>query len=788
MHRYLQRTVPVATVPLNMSSSLSAEFTTADAAPLLESRFLHRLRAELYRKERAEELRADTAKRVIKAALRHWVQARRLLHRHLSLYSSVKSACEFNPLRAAELDAALCSIQASLRMYGSHHLVEARRAKLLQQTAVRVLERAWRRTPHYAASIRHINDRHMREVLCRQETVERRDLLLRHLLFMIRCHQTFFNDPRMWDAGVAIRRIPLYTQHGLLSTEGSSMAWGTAVPLLPLPRVIVNSVAPCGDAVAQEEQATASPRRPETSPLSATDNANGSTSAWGSPVQSRPSLLANIGSSSYAGKEEGDGRLDIDEALRLCEYRLVFSPEERQLLEEVKASLLYPTSPLFSSDAEVRRAAHATAGLMKSDMGALAASPGELQVASAESAVNTDSSLSYAAAFASALTFIRRPRIFDASRRCTVQHLRDIRSNTLEMQQQLRAHGYVSAALVAPFLRFGLHYQGLARGDTDLSCFTTTAGMRTCRPLVAGRVACAATELRRCLVGAVQGLGGTADSVLPVVLEEQKCRLQAVARMARQRPLLKGMATSTPSELRAAPTAGLMRDGFANPATEALCNGPAKHTQLLGVADLARASSHTASRRGSAVTIALVAEGSRRLTTSTDVVGPYWREFLFAKGVDAFVTAARKQGEAPGKADAAYQTDASSLSPPLPKRVRRGLESRLLPGASSFLLRDFTPSLMRCHPPIRAGPPPHDAATGAVALAIVPAGTSSSLLSMPTSTMTHPAEWWDAMERLLLQEYTDRTELLRNEAVQHSSIDALRRMTPPSVYESVAGA
>ncbi|CAJ1993536.1 hypothetical protein conserved [Leishmania donovani] len=782
MHQYLQRTVPVVPVLLSMSGNSSTEGVHADAAPVLESRFLRRLRAEVDRKERAEQLRKGTAARVIQQALRRWLQTRQLHHRHLSIHSSVRPSYEFDPIRAAELDAALCSIQASLRMCASSRLVEAHRVKLFQQITSTVLDPACPTTLRCTASIRHIHDRQLREVLWRQEAVERRDLLRRHFVFLVCCHQAFFNDPRMWDAGVSIRRIPLYPHHGLLLTETLPVIWGTRTSSARLNSATADSVALRGDAVA-------SPPPPESSPFSATATVDGCIKGWGSPAQLDSSLLQAVGSGWLVGKEEDGGRFDIDAALRLGEYRLLFSPEEWRLLKELKAPSLHSASSLFSSSSDGRRAAPDAAGLLEAEAGALAAPPGQLQMAPTEAAAKAACSLSYANAFASALTFLRHPRIADPSVRCTVQHLHDIRSSTLEMQQELRVHGFLFAAQVAPLLNLGFHYQGLARGDADLSCFTTTSAMKTCRPLVAGRVACAATELRRCLIGAVHDSGGAAESVLPVALEEHKCSLKAAARTPSQVLSPAGVSRSMLSPPRAAPSAGLMRDGFANPATEALYHAPAQTTRRTCGADPTCGSSHTASRHGSTIGIALAAEWSRRLASSADEVGPYWCEFLSSTGVEALVTAAGRQGETPGEADAAYQTGASLPSSPLPMRVRRGLESHLVPGGSSYLLQDFMPSLMRRRAYSGAGPQALDAAAGSVGVAVACAGSSpSTSVSTSTCRMVHPGEWWDAAERLLLREYTNRIELLTNEAVQRSSIDVLRCTAHPSADESAAEA
>ncbi|KAG5488564.1 hypothetical protein JIQ42_00172 [Leishmania sp. Namibia] len=766
MHRYLQRTVPVASVPLSMSESLAA----------LESRFLQRLRAALYRQERAAELRTGIAKRVIQAALRRWAQTHPLQHRRLFLLSRVQTVSERCPLRAAELDTALCSIQASLRTRESSYLLEARRVNYRQQTAVRVLERAWQKTPRYAASIRHIHDRQVRDVLCRQEAVERRDILRRRLIFMVCCHQAFFNDPRMWEAGVAIRRIPLNAPHGLLSTEMSYTLSGTAAFPSPLTSATADSVPLCGDGAAEQVRVAASPLQPETPQLSPAANANGSICCSGSPAPPGLSHLEIIRSSLRGGREEEDGgRLDIDAALRLGEYRLLFSPAQWRLLVEVKAlPQLRLTLPLRSGGADEkaeRRGAHA-------------ADPSHLQAMAAESVGHGASSLSYAQSFMSALAFLRQPHHFDADCRCIARHLHDIRCSTAEMQQELRTHGYVSAALAAPFLTFGLHCQGLVRGDADSSSLTNTAGMKMCRPLVAGRVACAATELRRCLVGVAHGCGDATDAVLPVVLEEHRCGFKPVARKSRQRPPLAGVRALALSYPRATPTAGFMRDGFSNPATEALYRAATKPTRRAGAADPTRASP----RRGSAAGINLSVEWRRRLAVSADDVGPYWREFFVSAVVNAFVTITGKQGEVPGEANAARGAEISSASPLPPALVRRGLESRLLPGAPSYLLRDFMPSRMRRHAHARAGSPPVDTAGGAVVFAVAQAGASpSSSLSLPTRAVAHPGEWWDAVERLLLQEYACRTELLSSEAAQRRSIDVLQRLAYASADESLVG-
>ncbi|KAG5463991.1 hypothetical protein LSCM1_00170 [Leishmania martiniquensis] len=770
MHRYLQRTVPVAPDPLSTSESLLDASAAANSVPLLESRFLHRLRATLYREERAEQLRAGIAKRVIEATLSRWAQTRRLQRQHLFLLCRVQAVPEHCLVRASKLERALCGIQASLRMRESSRLAAARRLRLRQQTAARVLERAWQKSPHYAASIRRIHDRQTHDLLRRQEAVERRDLLRRHLVFMVRCHQAFFNDPRMWDAGVAIRRIPLYAPHNLLA-EVPYMLSGAAASSPLITGATADSVTLSGDAAAKV-QAAASLYRHKKPPLSAAANGNKSSGGWGLPVRACPGTLESAMSSSRADENEGGGRVDIDAALRLGEYRFFFSPAEWGLLAEVKAlPLEYLALPLCSDGAEERRTLLDATELRKAEADELAAHPSQLHVMVAGSARNGAHLPNYAQSFVAALTFLRRPRVVDADRRRTAQHLQDLRSRTAEMQQELRTHGYLSATLVAPLLRFGLHYQELAQGNADSSCFTSTAAMKTCRPLVAGRVACAATELRRCLLGAEQGSGDVVESMLSVILEEYRCGFKAAMRTPRQKPSLAALSASALPLPRARPTAGFMRDGFSNPATEALYHPPVNSTRRAGV-------SHPTSAN-------LAAEGRRRLAVSADDVGPYWHELLVSMVMKAFVTAPGKRGETPGETSMASTANIRSGSALPPGLVRRGIESCLFPGAPSYLLQDFAPPRIQQDAHTRAGTAPLGTASGAVAFAITRAGASpSSLLSTPTYRAGYLREWWDALERLLLQEYADRTKLTCSEAAQRRSIGVLRHMAHSSADKS----
>ncbi|GET93237.1 hypothetical protein, conserved [Leishmania tarentolae] len=769
MHRYLQRTVPVASVSASMP---------ADAAPLFESRFLHCLRAEARRIERAEQLHKRTAARVIQKAFRRFAQMRKIQQRHLSIYRRVLPRSIFDPIRAAELEASLCSIQASLRMFASIRLAEARRATILQQTTATVLDQGCQTSSNCTVPIRQIHDQELREVLCRHETVERRDLLRRHFVFLVCCHQAFFNDPRMWDAGVAIRRIPLYTHQGLLSVDSVRMICDTTTPSLT--SGTVDSVALRGDAAAEDKQTSVSPLPQQSLPFSANLTVHGCIKDWDSPTQPGPSLLEAAGSGWLAGKEGDSGYFDIDAAVRLAEHRFLLSADEWRLLKELKSLPVSPASLLFSSGA---------GGLVGTEVGALAAPPSQLHTAPDDAAGKESCSLNYAKAFASTLTFLRRPRIVDPSVRSTVQHLHDIRNSPLKMQQELRMHGYLFAAQVAPLLRLGLHHQELARGDADLSCFTTTPGMKAWRPLVAGRVACAATELRQCLIGAVYDSGSASESVLPVALEEQKISLKAAARAAYQTPSQMDASTSKLPLLRSTPTAALLREGFSNPATEELHHASANTTRRVGGADSAYGASYTASRQSSLICTAFAAEWKRRLASCADEVGPYWCEFLSSRRVGALVTTAGRKDKMPGEADAVYASGASVPSVPLPMRVRRGLESHLVRSAPSYLLQDFMPSLMRRHEHSGAAPSTRDAPTGSVVAAVERAGISRlSSVTTSTGTNVHSGKWWDAVERLLLCEYTNRKELLANEAAQRSSIDVLRLMAHASAGESVAEA
>ncbi|KAK7199881.1 hypothetical protein NESM_000036000 [Novymonas esmeraldas] len=808
MRRSLQRTVPVASHPL-----CTAAEDDADVVLVYESRFLHRLRAEVYRAERVDELRTGAAKRAVETALSRWAQARQLQHQRLSLQSSVLAVYQFDPVRAAELDAALSIVQASLRLRESSLVFEERRARLRELTAVRVLERAWRDTPHYTAATRNIHDRHVREVLCRHESVERRDLIRRHLVFMVRCHQVFFNDPRMWDAGVAVRRIPLYTRAGLLSDDEPPISAAAAAKAVAPPRSPLSSDVRGGmahdssAAVAREALGAGSLLRSPTAPFTATTNPNNSISCTGLFAQPGFTLLETARASWCPGAEEADsGRFSVDAALRLCEYRLLFSPSEWHLLgEAVAVPGLQVALSHVSGDADGRGAAQEPAVGRPSDGGAIAPAGlhGELQVAPAEPCSTDVAAPSYAELFASALTFLRQPRVLDASGRRTVQHLHDIRHSAIEMQRELRTHGVVTAPRVAPFLRFGIHYQALARGYADLSSFTTTPGMHTCRPLVAGRVACAATELRQCLIGAVQGSGGSADLTLPVVLEEHWCNFTTTAAAATGTAWPKDGGPSAHVAPRAAPTAMLLREGFTNPTTEALFRAPAAATRRSSAAHARRVSSRATSRRGSVAGPTLVAEWGRRLATSADEIGPYWREFLLGTRVDALAApSAGEEEEEEGGCGrlSSHETGADSPAPSsASRRLRVGLQSCLAPSAASaYLLQDFMPGAALVHwrggSGTRAQPPRAATATvgdRAGALVIGSRGADAAalpVLSASRSAVVPPVQWWDAVERLLLQEYTSRTEVTANEAAQRGSVTVLRRMSCPAVYEPATDA
>ncbi|KAG5490040.1 hypothetical protein JKF63_00159 [Porcisia hertigi] len=788
LHRYLREVIPVESPTPGMCDHVKDDNLDAEAAPQFETRFLHRLRAELYREKRVEELRARAAKRVIQTALRGWVQMRWSRDQRLSLQSRVLLAREHCPHRGAELDAHLCSIQASLRMCESSRLAEVRRVKSSQRAAVHVLERAWQRAPKYAASIRQINDRNMREMLCRHEAVERRDLLRLHLVFMVRCHQAFFNDPAIWDSGLLIRRIPLFQQCGFLPAESPRASPEAGSPSAQRTSNLGHSGTLCSDAAVQGRETGASALQPRTSPSFATattvmENIRG----WGSPIPGDPNLLVKDSDSCRAGDGEDEGRFGIDASLRLIEFYLLFSAEERQLLSEAAGfSSLQGASPVLICAAAERRMAHGAARPSKAEAEARLLFAHQVQVVPTESMGSDAYSLSYSKAFAAALTYLRQPSSVDASGHCAAQHLHNIRNSTLAMVRELHTHGYLSAPLVAPLLTFGLHYQGVARGDADLSLFTTTVGMKACIPMPAGRVTCASAELHRCFVGAVQDRRAAAHSLLPVVLEEHKCHLEAAARTRSQRPSQGDAPLFTPSLLPRTPAARFMREGFANASTEALYSPPGNLKQRSSFPDPMPAESYTRLQQGIPASIAYAAERSLRLATGADEVGSYWSQFIQSMRVDAFLTVGAEQGDMRLGANAASDTDNLSLSPSATMRVRRRLQSHLLPGTSSYLLQDFTSSGMRKNQVTSAVIRFRNAAVGASDLANGSPGiTPSTSLSVPTRTSLSPKEWWNAVERLLLQEYADRADVLISEGVYRRSVSVLRGLVHPSAREPV---
>lgn len=839
MRLALQRTVPVTRRSIDSTGDGDAAAEEA-AAPVMESRFLHRLRAELHRNERASELRTDVAKRTMTTALRRWAHHRYHRQRHLSLRGSVMAAFVTDPFLGAELDAALCTVQAVLRGCQSRRLVGHRSDLARQRAAVAVIERAWQRAPMYGVATRRIHDRQACEVLCRQEAVERRDLARVHFVFLVRCHQAFYNDPRMWDAGAAIRRVPLYTPHGLLGADDAAdPEWsGVVTPGLSCAETPVRIGSPGTDADLslgpsrlRAPTATFQSGGPGVGhasvfdgagPLSfhahlvqgaggaarGVDSGGSRATGWGAAGEGTISrvtsglLRPRSGSTRSVGGVAGD----VDAELRLCSYRLFFSPEEWRLLEEAAAAQqVQPASPLLSS--------FSTLVSVRAEEASSVVAPGRaLQAVEVPSAVSyavagidpTMPAPTYAQEFAAALTVLRQPRIFDNSGRRTVQHLRTVRGDALCILQDLRTDGYLTAAQSAPFLRAGLHYQALAQCDADLSSFAATAAMRTCRPQVAAHLACPATELRRCLVGAIQGSGAAADSFLPVVLEERKCRARAAVTAARPAvpPRAAGEARLSPAAPSRLAISGVMRGGFANAATQALFaapaavpqfGSPAEGTSSPAAAAAAAAGASSPTRRSSAAAASLTAEWTLRLAGGTSELGPYWREFLLALRVDTLPGAsAGARAESRGVVEVTSSLKSRSLSPPPPpllasaNRQRRGLESQLCPGpaATSFLLQDFTPTAMRRR--ALGGAAGRTVASASGAVAIAPRGnrgvTASSLSSSSSTAAIVPStEWWDAVERLLRQEYVDRTALLAGEAALRHSIAVLRRMADARV-------
>ncbi|KPI88280.1 hypothetical protein ABL78_2642 [Leptomonas seymouri] len=774
-------------------SDVSGAFAP-DPPPAMESRMVSRIRAELYRTERASDIRAVMAKRTLVAALREWIQKCRARKqpegyeqwgsadgRRLLPHSPHSTGTDI------QAENALRTVQSTLRAQYSNRRVGALREEQKRCRAATAIQRAWRRSPLRRVFIRRVHDAHAREVLCRQEAVERRDVLRLHLIFLVRCHQQLYNDPCMWEAGLAIRRLPLYTAEGLfLSDLAGSYITG------PM-QLLVASAVKSGD--------SPDPGAESRSPQAAIPTALRFTGP--------PSITAAAAETCRNGflDEQQHGRdtdktdawwsadeLDIDAELRYCQYRLFFSPGDRRLLEEEeeekKRVLVASLSPLGPADANVT-AVGITSQVYEN--GSL------VQVRQQQSpSLCTDDNVPYSKAFAAALAFLRQPPVVDPAIQHAMEQLEAVRNDPAQMLRVLCAHGHLTSELVAPLACYGLHYQCVARGEEDQAVLSSTAVMQLCQALVTGVAANPGEELRRCLVGAVvqrrsrgAGAGAGGGAALPLPLVEYKWRSELSLRrdgVAAHNEDKAVMLTSAP--------AALQRSGFANPSTRA----------LFDAVELVAPSRGTGSTPDNTTTIRVQNESEgdeaqmewdHRLAAGAGEISEAWRQLLLSMPTTApfaspaarppmnNVNARMHLNEKP-VASLVASPDTSPSAPSDRRLV--GLCSQLVPSSSAtpVLLRDFE-SAFAASAINQEGAVHSQSALQNAPSATVSTVRASSHCSFSSATagpadvpvaVRCTSEWWDAVERLLIQERTKWLSLTQNESEQRRSIGILCSLAP----------
>lgn len=755
---------------------------SAPAAAATESRMLHRIKAELYRMERLSSFRAMIAKRTLVAALREWVLRRRAQKRCDG--TSVGSAgsadllthdvlAHFLADAGGAVEEAAPTVQAMLRAHDSCRLVAKHRDGQQRRLAASAIQRAWRRSPRYGAYIHHLDDSHAREVLCRQESVERRDMLRRHFAFLVRCHQLLYNAPCMWEAGLAVRRLPLHTADGLfLSAQASPCAKG------PMQLLAASNASPKTSSL-NGETGVALRSSPPLSALPALLHSTGSPEGTGAVA-----AATVVGSSPCV--RGGDAwwrdalQLDMEAELRRCQYRLFFSPEDFRLLEDgggeeadaAATTFTVGPSPLSNTTAvsPVKNGADARTQSL------LAA---------------TENDVPYAEAFASALTFLRRPPSVDPGMQLALRQVEEARSAPAQLMRILQTHGHLSPELVAPFTCYGLHYQLVARGEADQAVLAATAAMQMCEPRLVGVVANPAEELRHCLVGAaVRRLGGgEGGGLCDLPLPLEACRWRRDGHLFFTTATAAATAAESQDARKRAP-AVMQRSGFANPATQALFDSGAAKQEDTDPLDAEKAAT----------------AWDHRLAAGIGELGAAWRQLLLSLpvappplgtiAVDAHWTTSDKKLQRRGEEEKGNKEEgnkARALVPPCGQPGRRlvGLRSHLGPASSSasVLLRDFEPSAAtpnndsgRCE----KGEHRNHAALGTECRVIAVRAAAPSKHNFSSSsfakadrasfTVFRPEEWCDAVERLFIQERVRRLSMERNESEQRRSVGLLRRL------------
>lgn len=182
--------------------------------------------AQKVKDERLEEIRANLAKITLKkffntisavgsgSAPRGTMAAHRDRVRNERAKSNMDMLGNNLPVEYVEVVEAAILAKASM-------METLARENKRKRYAVRTITKFWSRTKLYKHLRQLSSDQLAQRILCRQEIIERRDIIRRYYKDFIQLHQDCFNSPLILNNGQGTRTVPLYISLILFSSDYS---------------------------------------------------------------------------------------------------------------------------------------------------------------------------------------------------------------------------------------------------------------------------------------------------------------------------------------------------------------------------------------------------------------------------------------------------------------------------------------------------------------------------------------------------------------------------------------
>ncbi|KAH9582283.1 hypothetical protein LSM04_009058 [Trypanosoma melophagium] len=152
---------------------------------------------------------ADRISVILKMEYRLWKLRVRMAKRVLrEAFNSYAAAKREDPTLAPQRmrEGAVTIINAFIRARRDD-ISTQRKRQVVFKSAVKVIERAWIKTPLYRYLKNLSLENRMQRLIIKQEDIERRDLIRQRWGFLVECHQRCYNDSVLLEAGIAVRNL-----------------------------------------------------------------------------------------------------------------------------------------------------------------------------------------------------------------------------------------------------------------------------------------------------------------------------------------------------------------------------------------------------------------------------------------------------------------------------------------------------------------------------------------------------------------------------------------------------